>query len=159
MHESVSLSLCIVITNIYVITGTAPTIPETIPPPNAPAILGTIPSTSPMLAPLPAASLPPPLPPPPLAVPKERDLMNDVAAKALDKWLIVGTMLGIHSSVLYSFRDRHNADPIACYLAVFHHWQTSIDCLPYTWDTIAEVLEMEAVHRRDLAAAIRRKYL
>ncbi|XP_019856840.1 PREDICTED: polyubiquitin-like [Amphimedon queenslandica] len=136
-------------TNILeLILGTAP----------APAMPETIPPTSPILSPLPTAAAPLP-PPPPLAVPKERDLMNDVAAKALDKWLIVGTMLGIHSSVLYSFRDQHNADPIACYLAVFHHWQTSIDCPPYTWDTIAEVLEMEAVHRCDLAAAIRKKYL
>ena len=136
---------------MYIITGTAaaPAIPE--------ATLAY-----PTLAPLPptaaaaAAAAPPPPPP---AVPRQSDLMNDVAAQSLDKWMFVGTMLGIHSSVLYSFRDQYNANPMACYLAVFHHWQTSIDCPPYTWDTIAEVLESDVVQRRDIGVAIRRKYL
>ncbi|XP_019862803.1 PREDICTED: uncharacterized protein LOC109591517 [Amphimedon queenslandica] len=82
-------------------------------------------------------SSPPPLPPP---IPKERHLMNDVAAKAPEKWM-------------------NKSNPMACYLAVFHHWQTSIDCPPFTWDTIVEVLESDVVHRHDLAVAIRRKYL
>ena len=134
--------------SLYIIlTGTAPAIPEATPPANL------------TLPPLPAAAAPPPPPPPPPAVPRQRDLMNDVAAKARDKWQMVGTMLGIHSSVLYSFRDQYNADPMACYLGVFHHWKTSIDCLPYTWDTIAEVLESGVVQRRDIGVAIRRKYL
>uniref|UniRef100_A0A1X7STP1 Ubiquitin-like domain-containing protein n=1 Tax=Amphimedon queenslandica TaxID=400682 RepID=A0A1X7STP1_AMPQE len=101
-------------------------------------------------------SSPPPLPPP---IPKERHLMNDVAAKAPEKWMVVGTMLDIHSSVLYSIDIQNKSNPMACYLAVFHHWQTSIDCPPFTWDTIVEVLESDVVHRHDLAVAIRRKYL
>ena len=147
------LVFMIIIVFMYIITGTAaaPAIPEAIPPANS------------TLAPLPSPAIPvfpfcsPPPPPP--AVPRQRDLMNDVAAKARDKWLMVGTMLGIDSSVLYSFRDQYNADPMACYLAVFHHWKTSIDCLPYTWDTIVEALESAVVHRRDIGVAIREKYL
>ncbi|XP_003382605.1 PREDICTED: polyubiquitin-like [Amphimedon queenslandica] len=111
----------------------------------------------------PVANLSPaadPPPPPQLHwINRHSDLMKDVAAQAPDQWRNIGTMLDIHFSQLNSFRDQFNADPMACYSAVFQYWQTSIRNHPFTWNTIVEVLESDVVLRRDLAAKIREKYL
>ena len=84
--------------------------------------------------------------------------MNDVAAKAPDQWMNFGTMLDIDSSVLYGFKAKHNADPIACYRDVFTQWKyTTIH--PYTWATVVEILELSLIERLDLAAEIKRKHM
>ncbi|XP_019848985.1 PREDICTED: uncharacterized protein LOC109580369 isoform X2 [Amphimedon queenslandica] len=56
------------------------------------------------------------------AVPRESELMNDVAAKAPDQWKNIGTMLDIQFSQLNSFSMQYHADPMDCYRAVFQHW-------------------------------------
>ena len=84
--------------------------------------------------------------------------MEDVAAKAPDLWRNIGTMLDIHVSHLNSFNIQWLAKPTDCYLAVFDYWKAN-NCPPFTWETIVEVLESDVVHRCDLAAEIRRKYL
>ena len=96
--------------------------------------------------------------PPPVVRPKDSELMNDVAAKAPDQWMNFGTMLDIDSSVLYSFKARHNANLIACYRDVFAWWRvTTIH--PYTWATVVEILKSDIIGRHDLAAEIRRKHM
>ena len=96
---------------------------------------------------------------PPLVVaPKVSELMEEVAAKALDQWPNIGIMLDIEQHVLNGFKYQYHSEPRECYSAVFNHWRINTP-LPYTWATIVEVLESEVVQRNDLAAKIRRKYL
>ena len=84
--------------------------------------------------------------------------MNDVAAKARDQWMNFGTMLDIDSSVLYSFKSRHNADPIACYRDVFTQWKATT-IYPYTWATVVKILKSNLIGRHDLAAEIKGKHM
>ena len=86
------------------------------------------------------------------------DLMNDVAAKAPDKWKSVAIMLKISPEWVTAISDQYRDDPDSCYSAVFQKWKQAQEC-PYTWSTVVEVLRSNLVNRQDLAATITRKYL
>lgn len=116
-------------------------------------------SDPPVANPSPAADPSPPPPPQLHWIIRHSDLMEDVAAQAPDDWRNIGTMLDIHFSQLNSFSRQYQADPMDCYRAVFHHWETSKKDHPFTWDTIVKILKSDVVKRRDLAAKIKKKYL
>ena len=84
--------------------------------------------------------------------------MEEVAAKAPDQCMNIGTMLDIEQHVLDGIKLQYSPDLMGCYRAVFNHWKINTP-LSYTWATIVEVLESEVVQKNDLAAKIRRKYL
>ena len=84
------------------------------------------------------------------------DLMDDVAAEAPDQWMNVGIKLGISYPRLNAIKTQ-NDNAEACFAAVFHEWK-SAGTIPYTWKTIANVLESKLVKRLDLAETIKKKY-
>ncbi|XP_019857535.1 PREDICTED: uncharacterized protein LOC109585835 [Amphimedon queenslandica] len=92
------------------------------------------------------------------AGPAFADLMNDVAAKAPDKWRSVAIMLSISPEHVTAISDQYRDDPNSCYTAVFQKWKQT-QKRPYTWSTVVEVLKSNLVNRQDLAEAITRKYL
>ena len=84
------------------------------------------------------------------------DLMDDVAAEAPDQWMNVGIKLGISYPRLNAIKTQNDSAE-ACFAAVFYEWK-SAGTIPYTWETIANVLESKLVKRIDLAETIKKKY-
>ena len=82
-----------------------------------------------------------------------RDLMSRVADKTRDKWKQVGIQLNIETSKLHGY-ETQSTDPMECYIKVFDEWNRS-QKLPYTWATILNALESDAVNERDTARSIR----
>ena len=73
------------------------------------------------------------------AGPATADLMNDVAAKAPDKWRSVAIMLKISLEQVTAISDQYRDDPNSCYSTVFQKWKHTQEC-PYTWSTVVKVL-------------------
>ena len=86
--------------------------------------------------------------------PKMNDLMSQVAAKTKDKWFQVGIQLDIDTATLSSFETQFQRDPMRCYTSVFVEWKRDSK-LPYTWTTIIEALESNAVTEVAVANEVR----
>ena len=81
--------------------------------------------------------------------PKISELLNQVAAKATDKWKMIGYQLDIEHHHLKSI-SKNNEDDLDCYAEVFSLWQRRGDP-PFTWDTIIEALRAPIVGEDQLA--------
>ena len=79
--------------------------------------------------------------------------MNRVADKTRDKWKQVGIQLMIETYKLNGY-EKQSTDPMECYTKVFDEWERS-QKLPYTWATILNALESDAVNERATARSIR----
>ena len=80
-------------------------------------------------------------------VPKMKDLLNQVASKAKDKWKIVGIQLEIGQDQLNTIK---HSNPIECYSEIFELWKNR-GTPPFTWETILEALTSPAVEEGALA--------
>ena len=88
--------------------------------------------------------------------PEVLDLMNEVAAKIPSKWRDVGLQLGLDHGVLEgiasSLRDTNH-----CYSNVFTRWKNQNSAThPYTWLTLVQALESQAVGQTRLANEIKK---
>ena len=79
-----------------------------------------------------------------------RDLLNQVASKALDKWERIGLQLGIEPHQLNSLKTVHLGDPMKCYMDVFSLWENKAEP-PFTWTTIINALRAPMVAEVRLA--------
>ena len=79
--------------------------------------------------------------------------MNQVAAKTKIKWFQVGIQLKIDSTTLEVFETK-SQDPMRCYSMVFTEWKKQ-GKRPYTWATIIEILETNAVNEKGAAVELR----
>ena len=79
--------------------------------------------------------------------PKHLDLLNKVAARARDKWRMMGLQLNIPMDQLNAMTA---TDPISCYADVFNWWQRN-GSPPYTWATIIDALRTPIVGEIQLA--------
>ena len=79
-----------------------------------------------------------------------RDLLNQVASKALNKWELIGLQLGIEHHQLNAINTVHLGDPMKCYMDVFSLWQNNADP-PFTWMTIINALRAPMVGEMRLA--------
>ena len=81
--------------------------------------------------------------------PRISDLLNQVAAKASDKWEILGLHLGINYDQLKTIATE-NQDNLTCYVEIFEQWKKN-GTPPYTWATIIDALREPSVDKVDLA--------
>ena len=80
--------------------------------------------------------------------------MSRVAAKTKVKWFQVGIQLDIDQSTLNAY-ETQSSDTMRCYTNVFVEWKRAGEP-PYTWATIIEALESDAVSERDTASNVRK---
>ena len=85
--------------------------------------------------------------------PVMRDLLNQVASKALNKWEVIGLQLGIEPHQLNSIKTVNLGDPMKCFVDVFSLWQNKAE-QPFTWATIIEALKAPMVEEVRLAQDI-----
>ena len=74
--------------------------------------------------------------------PKMKDLLERVASKALDRWIVLGLELNISYHELRLI-ERNNRYPISCFAEVFNIWERRSNHSfgpPFTWATIVEAL-------------------
>ena len=86
--------------------------------------------------------------------PKRTDLLDKVAAKARDKWKMVGEQLSIQPNQLMAI-SRNNQDAMDCYRDVFTLWMNKCDP-PFTWVTIIDALRASSVGEDRLALELER---
>ena len=79
--------------------------------------------------------------------PEMNDLLNKVAAKARNKWKLIGMQLNIDFGRIKTITSQ---DPIECYAEVFDTWQKK-GAPPYTWATIIDALRAPSVEEHKLA--------
>ena len=79
--------------------------------------------------------------------PNYLDLLNKVATRARDKWVMIGLELNIPMDQLNSMTA---TDPIRCYFDVFNWWRRN-GSPPYTWATIIDALRSPIVGEVQLA--------
>ena len=79
-----------------------------------------------------------------------RDLLEQVAAKAMDKWDTMGLVLNIDHHQLNTITHKN---PVRCYSEVFSLWEKKADP-PFTWATIVDALRSPAVGEMKLASDI-----
>ena len=81
-----------------------------------------------------------------------KELMSRVAAKTKVKWFQVGIQLNIDLATLNAY-ETQSSDVMRCYTNVFAEWKRAGEP-PYTWATIIEALESDAVSERDTASNV-----
>ena len=81
--------------------------------------------------------------------PDIKELLNFVAAKAIDKWKMVGINLSIMPDRLNCIESQYQGNEER-YLEVFRQWRSNNNC-PYTWFTIIDVLKAPIVQENQLA--------
>ena len=86
--------------------------------------------------------------------PELRELMNRVAAKTRMKWFQVGIQLNIDLERLKAC-EIQSSDAMRCYTNVFAEWKRAGE-RPYTWATIIEALESDAVSEKETASNVRK---
>ena len=86
--------------------------------------------------------------------PELKELMSRVAAKTKVKWYQVGIQLNIDLATLNAY-ETQSSDTMRCYTNVFAEWKRA-DKLPYTWATVIEALESDAVSEKDTASSVRK---
>ena len=79
-----------------------------------------------------------------------RDLLNEVSAKASDKWDLIGTQLNIEDHHLEAFSRTGTANIYRCHQQVFRMWRNN-GSPPYTWATIIDVLRSKIIGEVRLA--------
>ena len=83
-------------------------------------------------------------------------LMNKVAAEIPSKWRDVGLQLGVDHGVLEGIALISPGDINHCYSNVFTRWKNQHSATyPYTWLTLVQALESQAVGEKRLADNIK----
>ena len=83
--------------------------------------------------------------------PTMRELLHNVACRAMDKWYMVGLELEIEQHQLDTI---NHTQPVRCYTEVFRLWQNKAEP-PFTWATIINVLKSLIVGENKLANDIK----
>ena len=83
--------------------------------------------------------------------PTLRDLLNMVASKAVDKWMMFGVQLNIDQATLQQISYQEN--PIRCYVELFTLWRQRQEP-PFTWNSVIDILRTPIVDEFGLAEAI-----
>ena len=86
--------------------------------------------------------------------PKLAELLDKVAAKARDKWTMVGLQLNIEHHQLTAISRSHQ-DAMDCYKEVFSVWENKCDP-PFTWATIIDALKAPSMGEDSLASELER---
>ena len=80
--------------------------------------------------------------------------MEHVAVKTRIKWFQVGIQLNIDLATLNAYEKQYS-DPMRCFTNVFAEWKRAAEP-PYTWATIIEALESDAVSEKETASNVRK---
>ena len=86
------------------------------------------------------------------SVPDITDLLDRAAARACEKWKIIGLKLKISLQQLNSIEERYR-QAILCYAEIFQLWKNKGDP-SYTWGTIIAVLKAPSVGEAQLATEL-----
>ena len=86
------------------------------------------------------------------SVPAISDLLNLVAARANEKWKLLGLQLKLSLQQLNSIEEKCK-QAILCYAEIFQLWQNKGDP-PFTWGTIINTLKAPSVGEAKLAAEL-----
>ena len=90
--------------------------------------------------------------------PELSDLMNEIATEIPTKWRDVGIQLGLDQVVLDGIALISLGDINHCYSNVFTRWKNRNSAAhPYTWSTIVQALQTQAVGESRLADKIKSK--
>ena len=81
------------------------------------------------------------------STPQIEELMNKVAAKCLDKWMMIGLQLKIDQQLMNAIPNKEATNAFS---VVFHQWKNNGDP-PFTWATIIDVLRKPIVGENQLA--------
>ena len=82
--------------------------------------------------------------------------MNKVAAEIPSKWRDVGLQLGVDHGVLEGIALISPGDTNLCYSNVFTRWKNQNSAtFSYTWLTLVQALESQAIGEKRLADKIR----
>ena len=84
--------------------------------------------------------------------PKMRDLLEQVASKAKDKWKLMGFALNLKQDQLNTI-SQNCMDSVLCYSEVFSAWEKTQPA-SFTWTTIVEALKSPIVGENNLARDI-----
>ncbi len=83
--------------------------------------------------------------------PKEKDLMNEVAAQMPNKWRNLAFELELERPTIDRIDNEHGKDTIRCYDEVFGEWGRRCASSEQTWATIIKALRAPQVNERVIA--------
>ena len=86
------------------------------------------------------------------SAPEITDLLNKVAARANEKWKILGLQLKLSFAELKSIHEEHKQASL-CYAEMFQLWKNKHDP-PFTWGTIFDALKAPIVDETRLATEL-----
>ena len=90
------------------------------------------------------------------SAPKMSDLADRVAAIIPDKWKSVAIQLQIGMGAINAvFRDEHNS--FDRFMSILDMWERS-SSLPFTWNTLVNVLKSPSVNEKVLAKELERVF-
>ena len=90
--------------------------------------------------------------------PEPSDLLNEIAAEIPSKWRDMGQQLGLDHGVLEKIASISPKDTNLCYSNVFTIWKNQNSTKhPYTWSTVVQALNANAVGEKRLASKITNK--
>ena len=90
------------------------------------------------------------------SVPEITDLLNFVAARANEKWKILGLQLKINLQQLNSIEEKCKQTSL-CYAEIFQLWKNNGDP-PFTRGTIIRALKARVVGEYQLADELQEKF-
>ena len=90
-------------------------------------------------------------------VPKNIDLLNEVAAEIPTLWREMGLELGLAHPHLDCIETEQNRKQIRCFEEVLNSWRKQ-QTAPYTWETIIQALQKKAVGQYELAQILKKKF-
>ena len=86
------------------------------------------------------------------SAPEITDLLNMIAARANEKWKVIGLQLKLNLQQLNSIDEKYK-QTILCYAEMFQVWKNKGDP-PFTWDTIIDALKAPMVGEAQLATEL-----
>ena len=86
-----------------------------------------------------------------LRLPEIPELMNKVAARTPDKWMVLGIQLGIEAAQLHALDAEHRGNSDKIYIDIFNRWKKKVDGKPKTWLTVIDALKTPSVGEVALA--------
>ena len=86
------------------------------------------------------------------SAPEITDLLNLIAARANEKWKVVGLQLKLSLQLLNSIDEKYK-QTVLCYAEMFQVWKNNGDP-PFTWGTIIDALKAPIVGEAQLATEL-----
>ena len=86
------------------------------------------------------------------SAPEITDLLNMIAARANEKWKVVGLQLKLSLQLLNSIDEKYK-QTVLCYAEMFQVWKNNGDP-PFTWGTIIDALKAPIVGEAQLATEL-----